>query len=170
MPDAIVAFLCTRVRQAVVTATVPGSYAFKYLLYLPPGYDPNNATARGPLMIFLHASNQSGSDIDLVNAAGPTKLIEQGRDFPCVVVSPQAPFMFWDPVALDAFIQDRMAEYRIDVDRVYVTGRMVGYGTRAVAERSPEKYAAAMPLCGGGDHCRAKLRDLPIWGQPHWSA
>ncbi len=151
-------------RQTAQSAAVPGVYSFRYLLYLPSSYgaDPS---ATWPLMIFLHGAGQTGNDLEVVAAAGPPMLIEQGRDFPCVVISPQTTLNFWDPVALAAFIQDRAREYHIDPDRIYVTGlSMGGYGTWAVAERSPASFAAVMPLCGGGDPAQAyKLRDLPLW-------
>ena len=151
-------------RQTALSAAVSGVYSYKYLLYLPPTYN-TDASATWPLMIFLHGSGQTGTNLDVVAAAGPTLLIEQGRDFPCVVISPQTPVAFWDPVAVEAFIKDRVKEYRIDPNRVYVTGlSMGGYGTWDLAERSPDSYAAIMPLCGGGDPTQAyKLRDLPVW-------
>ncbi len=151
-------------RQTAQSAAVPNVYAFQYLLYLPPGYT-TNAAASWPLMVFLHGSGERGTNVEAVAVHGPPLLIEQGRDFRCVVVSPQCSGSGWDSAALDAFIQDLVHQYRIDPDRVYVTGlSMGGYGTWDLAVRSPEKYAAVVPICGGGTPSLAyKLRDLPLW-------
>ncbi len=57
------------------------------------------------------------------------------------------------------------AELPVDKDRIYITGlSMGGFGTwNAIAQR-PDYFAAAIPICGGGDKTQApKLKDLPIW-------
>jgi len=53
----------------------------------------------------------------------------------------------------------------IDRARVYATGvSMGGYGTWDILCRRPEWFAAAMPICGGGDAARAyRMRGVPIW-------
>ena len=53
----------------------------------------------------------------------------------------------------------------VDHERVYATGiSMGGYGTWDLISRKTEWFAAAMPICGGGDVAQApRLRDLPIW-------
>ena len=58
-----------------------------------------------------------------------------------------------------------VAEYPVDKSRIYATGiSMGGYGTWDAIQRRPEFFAAAMPICGGGDKLLAwKLRDIPIW-------
>ncbi|MBO5750846.1 MAG: prolyl oligopeptidase family serine peptidase [Kiritimatiellae bacterium] len=58
-----------------------------------------------------------------------------------------------------------VAEHQIDKDRIYATGiSMGGYGTWDAIQRRPDFFAAAMPVCGGGDKLLAwKLRDIPIW-------
>src|SRR4051794_429406 len=52
-----------------------------YLLYLPKEYG-KEADKKWPLMIFLHGSGESGSDIEKVKAHGPPKLIAAGKEFP----------------------------------------------------------------------------------------
>jgi lysophospholipase L1-like esterase len=56
-------------------------------------------------------------------------------------------------------------EFSIDEDRLYVTGlSMGGYGTWDLITRSPEKWAAAVPVCGGGDKTvAARAKGVPIW-------
>ncbi len=57
------------------------------------------------------------------------------------------------------------AEESVDMSRIYVTGiSMGGYGTWDAIQRRPKFFAAAMPVCGGGDtHLAWKIRDVPIW-------
>ena len=62
---------------------------------------------------------------------------------------------------IDKVVKDRP----IDEARLYVVGAsMGGYGTWDLIERYPDKFAAAMPLCGGGDPSKAPLlKDMAIW-------
>ena len=57
------------------------------------------------------------------------------------------------------------ATYRVDPDRVYVTGLSAGgSGTWALLAQEPERFAAAIPICGAGSRAGIKrLVDLPIW-------
>src|SRR5262245_26364635 len=134
-----------------------------YLLYLPEGY--GTASKAWPLVLFLHGAGESGDDLAKVKKHGPPKLIEQGKSFPCIVVSPQSARRGWEPAALNALLDEVIATYRVDRDRVYVTGlSMGGFGTWALAAAYPDKFAAAVPICGGGNPADArKLKDLPIW-------
>jgi len=53
----------------------------------------------------------------------------------------------------------------VDKDHIYVTGlSMGGFGTWALAAAYPDRFAAIVPICGGGSPASAaKLKDLPIW-------
>ncbi|MES1217585.1 MAG: PHB depolymerase family esterase [Bacteroidota bacterium] len=137
----------------------------KYLLYLPDGY-ANDTTQRWPLMLFLHGSGESGTDLEKVKAWGPPKLIEAGKKFPFIVVSPQAPPQTgWKADVLKAMLDDLKKKYRVDNDRVYLTGlSMGGFGTWDLSEKYPDEFAAIAPICGGGDAGKAwKLRHMPVW-------
>ena len=59
----------------------------------------------------------------------------------------------------------QQAVAQVDPDRLYVTGlSMGGYGAWEMIERYPGYFAAAAPICGGGDPSLAvRLVDLPIW-------
>ena len=141
------------------------SYEFRYLSYVPDGYGKDRSQT-WPLLLFLHGVGERGSDLELVKINGPPKLIEAGKKFPFVVISPQCPQdTWWVPPALEAFIDSIQRRYRIDSARIYVTGlSMGGFGTWELAERHPERYAAVIPICGGGDTSRADhLRNLPVW-------
>jgi len=150
-------------RQAAMRAQGVG-YGFDYLLYLPKEYDADTRV-RWPLLVFLHGAGETGTNVARVAVNGPPAEIEKGRDFPAVVISPQAPVYNWDPVALEAFIDDLSHQYRVDRSRICVTGlSMGGIGTWGLAVRHPERYAAVAPLCGYGDTSQAaNMRALPVW-------
>jgi predicted peptidase len=140
-------------------------YEFRYLSYVPDGYGTHRSQ-KWPLLLFLHGAGERGSDLELVKIHGPPKLIETGKKFPFVVISPQCPKdSMWVPPALEALIDSVQRRYRIDSARIYVTGLSLGgFATWELALRHPERYAAIIPICGGGDPSRAdRLRDLPVW-------
>jgi predicted esterase len=58
-----------------------------------------------------------------------------------------------------------LREFSIDTNRLYVTGlSMGGYGTWDVITRFPDKFAAAIPVCGAGDSSKAaSIKHIPIW-------
>lgn len=65
--------------------------------------------------------------------------------------------------ALDAYVADK--KNQVDPNRIYIMGlSMGGYGTWDAIQRRPDFFAAAVPICGGGDQSFGeKLKDLPIW-------
>jgi predicted peptidase len=134
-----------------------------YLLSLPPGYA--HSRKRWPLVLFLHGSGESGTDLEKVKTHGPPKLVESKGAFPFILVSPQCPGRGWNVDVLNALIEQVVRKYRVDKERVYLTGlSMGGYGTWSLAAAHPEKFAAIAPICGGGSTNDApKLAKLPIW-------
>ena len=136
----------------------------RYLISMPEGHAA--ADHRWPLLVFLHGAGERGDDMTLVRRHGPPRLIDEGRRFPAVVVSPQCPLhTWWNLPAIEMLIDDLVARHRVDTGRIYLTGlSMGGYGTWALAQRQPERYAAIVPICGGGNaHDAFKLRDTPTW-------
>jgi predicted peptidase len=134
-----------------------------YLLYLPKDYEQQESW---PLLLFLHGAGERGDDIDLVKKHGPPKLIAAGKDFPFIVVSPQCPRgRWWETFELAALLDEIEENYKVDKDRVYVTGlSMGGFGTWALAAYQPERFAAMAPICGGGDPIRARFAAaVPAW-------
>lgn len=141
------------------------------------------ALERFPLIIFLHGSGERGSDNEaqikhIKNLVLDTK--NRGK-YPCYVLAPQCPKNgLWaehnkggsvkshptKPMQLVIQLIEQISkEYPIDLSRVYVTGvSMGGYGTWDLLARYPEKFAAGVPVCGGGDERTAsKLAEIPIW-------
>jgi len=62
-------------------------------------------------------------------------------------------------------IEQLKKDHPIDPDRVYIMGlSMGGFGTWDLISRHPERFAAAVPICGGGDESRAeRFARLPVW-------
>lgn len=145
--------------EGKVTITV----RLKYLLYLPPEYKPDGDP--WPLLVFLHGMGESGDNLEMVKRHGPPKLIAEGKHFPFIVLSPQAPRPGWNVHAVAALIDAIAERYNVDRSRIYLTGlSMGGFGTWALAAEYPEKFAAIAPICGGGDPRTApRLKDIPVW-------
>ena len=141
-----------------------------YLLSLPNGY--NQSKARWPLLLFLHGAGERGNDLRQVAKHGPPKQASKNQYGygAFIVVSPQCPRgTQWSDKKqlqlLGKLIEHIKARYRVDPDRVYVTGlSMGGYGTWHLAAAMPGRFAAIAPICGGGNPGDAqKLAELPIW-------
>ncbi|HEY4309202.1 MAG TPA: prolyl oligopeptidase family serine peptidase [Pirellulales bacterium] len=150
-------------RPAQLETQVP--VKLDYLLYLPKDYDNQKSW---PLVIFLHGAGERGADLDLVKKHGPPKLIDAGKDFPFIVASPQCTkdsWWSWQLRELSALVDDLSSRYKVDQDRIYLTGlSMGGFGTWALAAYQPDRFAAIVPICGGGEMLSARrLTKMPIW-------
>lgn len=135
----------------------------QYLIAIP---QEEPATEGWPLMLFLHGLGECGNDINRVKKHGPPKLIENGKRFPFVVVSPQCPRgSRWEAWRLSVLLDEVINKNDIDEERVYITGlSMGGFGTWDLAAYSPERFAAIAPICGGGNTLDGKLLiNLPAW-------
>jgi predicted peptidase len=154
----------------------PTSTNVPLLLYAPEDYSPEGEP--WPLVLFLHGAGERGDgseeQIGRVAIHGPARQAAAGRKLPFVLVSPQCPWSddpetiltAWKSEVLLPLLDRVQAEMNIDPSRVYVTGlSMGGYGTWRLAAASPERFAAAVPICGGGDPERmaAALAKLPTW-------
>ena len=150
----------TQVAQAV-KKTVPVD--LKYLLYLPEGYEEKDSW---PLMLFLHGAGERGDDLGKVQVHGPPRLAAE-KKFPFILVSPQCPAdTWWEPVSLTALLDEVCEKYKVDEDRVYVTGlSMGGFGTFSLVAHSANRFAAVAPICGGGNEfvTAFQAKSLPIW-------
>jgi predicted esterase len=136
-----------------------------YLLYLPKNY-AQDVNKKWPLLIFLHGSGERGDNLMQVAKHGPPKLAEEGKDFPFIVVSPQCrEGGQWITAQLNDLLNQVIRENRIDTTRVYLTGlSMGGFGTWDWAIQNPERFAAIVPICGGGEPEKVwSIRKMPIW-------
>lgn len=141
---------------------------YGYLVSLPAAYDADPA-ATHPVIVFLHGSGETGTDVATLKTQGLTKLAERRAEIPAlapfIILSPQTPTRPWDPEALDAWLDAALKDVRVDRARIYLTGlSMGGFGTWDWAGRRPERFAAIAPICGGGNMWSTRqLGKMPIW-------
>ena len=141
-------------RQQQVTRT--GSY--NYLLFLPDAYETQD---KWPTILFLHGAGEKGSNLEYVKRHGVPRIVEEQADFPFIAVSPQCP----QGSRLNTLLDEVESSYRVDPDRVYLTGISMGsFGTWRLAAAQPHRFAAIAPICGGGETTEAcNLKDIPVW-------
>lgn len=139
-----------------------------------------------PLVLLLHGAGERGHDNkkQLVHAATDLLAYSKNLKTPAIIITPQCPSgQQWVNTPWGDLKHSKPAEpstpmrlviellnqsiktLPVDKTRVYVTGlSMGGYGTWDIIQRHPEIFAAAMPVCGGGDTTLAvKLTEIPIW-------
>ena len=151
-------------------------------LFVPAGASKDKPL---PLVFFLHGAGKRGDD-----NIGPMRLAywfwcdKAQADQPCFVLAPQCSKKGWwarngkgltnGPAAKEigpelagalAALDEVIAKYPIDKTRIYIAGQsMGGFGTWDCLVRRPGFFAAAVPVCGGGDPSKAALlKDVPIW-------
>ncbi len=151
-------------KQVPVVAKDSSGYSF--LLFTPQGYATPPSPRGWPLLVFLHGSGERGSNLDLIKAHGPPKLVAAQPDFPFVVLSPQLEADGdWNIERLNATLERVVRDLKIDRERILLTGlSRGGHGTWTWAARHPERFAAIAPICGWGEPTQAcALRDMPVW-------
>ena len=82
------------------------------------------------------------------------------------MVSPQCPDdIFWNVDVLIALLDEMELTYRVDRNKIYVTGlSMGGHATWELALRQPNRFAAIAPVCGWADTSKANtISKIPIW-------
>lgn len=154
-----------------------------YRLLKPKDYDPKR---KYPLVVFLHGAGERGSDntAQLVHGMSDFASDKIMESYPAFVIAPQCPEekkwveVPWTdeehsmpeepstPLRQTLELVDALQkEFSIDPTRLYITGlSMGGFGTWDAIQRRPTLFAAAAPICGGGDAALAKkIKDVPVW-------
>ena len=142
-----------------------------YWVYLPDDY--HDTQQDYPLILFLHGSGERGADYEILRSHGILGAIEEGLQLPFIVVAPQCPTnQGWDAhhPALIQIVKDIAESYRVDQDRMYLTGlSMGGAGAWYLATRYPNYWAAVVPICGmsnrfgGFPACLQNITHIPVW-------
>lgn len=139
---------------------------YPYRIYFPESYQ-KEPEKKWPLILFLHGAGERGNRLELLKRQGLPKMLETRKDFPFVVAYPQCPAgSYWRVPLLNEWLQKLLLELdNIDPARIYLTGiSMGGYGTWHWAASNPEKFAAIIPVCGGGEPASARqLLQMPVW-------
>lgn len=142
------------------------SETYPYVVLHPDGFG-TDTTRRYPLVVSLHGSGGTEVDFETFKKEPVDKgLAEFTRTkYPCIVLAPFSQVGGWSPEMVDALVTEILAKEPVDPDRVYLTGlSMGGFGAWITAAAYPQRYAAVVPICGGGDtHDAARLKDMPIW-------
>ncbi len=139
-----------------------------------------------PLILFLHGSGECGTDNEKHTRVGLPALLRQLvlQPEPVIVVAPQCQAGNWwvkklamqpdyraskEPassleIALE-LCNHLVKSKQADPNRLYITGLSLGgFGTWDAIQRNPSYFAAAVPICGGGDTSYARaLKTIPIW-------
>ena len=163
--------------EAGVYQTLP------YRIYVPAHLD---TTEKVPLILFLHGAGERGNDNTAQLIHGVSNLVDYSirTNQPFVLLAPQCPAgsqwvnVPWNAaqhtmpptpseslkLALD-LVRQTMDTQPVDPHRIYVTGlSMGGFGTWDCIQRNPDIFAAAVPVCGGGDIAlAAKIKNVPVW-------
>ena len=160
-----------------------GGATLRYRLFTP---EPAVGGGKLPLVLFLHGAGERGDDNAAQLKHGVAEFHRRQAKQPCFVLVPQCPAgrkwveVDWGggsgagtfpaepspPLRLALEVVDGLiASGKVDPDRVYVTGlSMGGYGTWYAAGMPGSRFAAAAPICGGGDPAWAKRYvGLPVW-------
>lgn len=146
-----------------------------------------------PLVVVLHGAGEKGTDNErqLLNGGELFASLSNRLRFQSYVVFPQCPkpdnwttFGFLqnpgeeiqmgkydkqasDPLRATLALIDRLiTDERVDKNRVYIVGlSMGGFGTLEALSNRPGLFAAAVPICGGGDStaCEKYARKVPVW-------
>ena len=161
-----------------------------YRILYPENYDKNK---KYTLLLLLHGAGERGKDNEKQLTWGSKLFItaENRKNFPAIVVFPQCPeesfwavmktdqtkqpavrtFDYtaepnWPLVAANELVKKISKEEGVDKSRIYISGlSMGGMGTFESVYRYPDLYAAALPICGGGDvnHYDKKVAKVPFW-------
>jgi predicted peptidase len=146
----------------------------EYVVFVPHDYDGSKAY---PVILFLHGAGETKGGKKMPAEVGiGTAIKKTEKAFGFITVIPQAESVKtrvgqrWYSTNPDgkralAILDAVQKEYKTDPDRVYLTGlSMGGFGTWQMAFAHPDKWAAIVPICGGGDPKAAEtIKDIPCW-------
>ncbi len=162
-------------------------HTLPYRFYEPPHLEPGKIY---PLVLLMHGAGERGNDNrhQLMNFEG----IAFWQKYPCFVLAPQCPLHEPDrpddhcvwvatsfggpahtmkveptwPMKLTLeLLEKSTSEYPVDFKRIYLTGLSMGaFAAWELLQRVREKFAAAIPVCGGADLKNAsELVNFPLW-------
>jgi predicted peptidase len=161
----------------------PNGSNLNYRIYIPKDIDPEK---RYPLVLFFHGAGERGNDNSrqLIHGAQDILAYTKTSETPAIIIAPQCPEgqqwvnTPWSALshtmpakpsksmqlAID-LLNESIKTLPMDKNQVYAAGlSMGGFGTWDIIQRYPDLFAAAIPVCGGGDIAQApNLTKLPIW-------
>ncbi len=149
----------------------------RYRIMWPENFEP---TKEYPVVLFLHGAGERGKDNASQLAHGSSLFadVANRQDYPAIVIFPQCPKDdYWSNVKVDRsqsglkkfefrnegtptkvmgmllkYLDDFVGKPFVKEEQIYVVGlSMGGMGTFEVITRRPHLFAAAIPICGGGN-------------------
>ncbi|MEM9896649.1 MAG: prolyl oligopeptidase family serine peptidase [Bacteroidota bacterium] len=151
--------------------------SISYQCLMPKGFKEDQ---KYPMVLFLHGAGERGSDNQKQLVHGSDLFLQKSTQdkYPAMVIFPQCPKdIYWANVErIENASGDRQFNFGVsenptssmkmllslvdslvqlsfvDQKRIYVMGlSMGGMGTFEIVSRRPDLFAAAIPICGGGD-------------------
>lgn len=171
----------TRPTEAVDTFTLrkfqsKQRRALHYRLHVPRSYEGRKSY---PLVLWLHGSGGGAKIFPAGDRGGLWRVLgqreSQAKHESFIFVPMCPPGLSWAniggawPSTALRLVVDTLealqAEFNIDRGRLCVIGAsMGGYGTWDIIARYPSMFAAAVPMCGGGDVTKSALiARTPVW-------
>lgn len=145
-----------------------------FAIFLPKTYE-SEKNRRFPVILFLHGAGEGGTDLAGVFIHGPCGVASRTpamlQNLPFIVISPQST-QGWSPLMIktvSSLLQSLPDKYRMDRDRILVTGlSMGGLGCWAALSDAPAIYAGASPICARSwndpNGLAGALQSHSIWG------
>jgi predicted peptidase len=169
-----------------------GKESLNYRIMYPTKYDVNK---KYPVILFLHGAGERGSDNEkqLVHGAKLFADSINRAKYPAFVIFPQCPESdFWARIKKQKTSSDSLGGFQyssneqignslrlvvnlidsfaktpqVNTKRIYLGGlSMGGMATFELLWRKPKFFAAAFPICGGGDPSKVNIyaKGYPIW-------
>jgi pimeloyl-ACP methyl ester carboxylesterase len=137
----------------------------KYWVQLP-GKVAEDKNRRWPTILYLHGAGDRGQPVSALSGTAAVRCPRELKPDTFIVIAPRCPAeSWWSLPAIEDLLKEVLAKYPIDEDRLYLTGAsMGGFAAWAMAAEWPERFAAIVPLCGGGDPREAvRFKDVPVW-------
>ncbi len=169
---------------------VLGSDSLNYRILYPEDFQENK---KYPLVLFLHGSGERGSDNQKQLVHGSSLFLNESRrqQYQPIVIFPQCPKGdYWSNAKLGmgpdgerliyqnggtpnmamslliSMMDSILALSYTANNQIYVGGlSMGGMGVFEILSRRPEMFAAAFPICGGGNTEAAKkyAKNVKLW-------
>lgn len=147
--------------------------ALPYCLYLPDNYSSDK---KYPVILFLHGAGEIGSD-NTLQLNNIKNMFTYNADYiaQSILICPQTPE--WWSLDRESYgdrqgtlssamhlLEEIQNRYSCDKNRIYLTGlSMRSFATWELLEHYGDVFAAAVPVCGGGNEISATAYvDIPI--------
>ena len=138
---------------------------YNFLLYLPDCYGEKMEEPL-PVIVYLHGKSRVGNDLNMVTTYGCIDALRRGARIDAVIICPQCTTTAgWKAERVMKVVDYVYERYNCDPDRLYVYGMsMGGWGAFKMIAEYPDRFAAAIAMCGGyvGNQIK-NIGEVPLW-------